>query len=120
MLPFDGTGTEIGKVAEKIKKIIPPPAIFKAAIRDPRWSKHFQPEYPTRLLQREIEGSARVKVLIGTNGRVRDARVVSATHPAFGKATVKRALAKWRFRPATRDGKPVEDWQTLTVHFNIT
>ena len=118
---FDGKGEEQGQVIEKIEKLIkPPPPIFKAALRDPRWMKNFQPDYPPRLLQREIEGSARVRVLIGTNGRVRQASVVSATHRDFGKATVKHARAKWRFKPATRDGVAVEDWKTLTVQFTIT
>ena len=38
---------------------------------------------------------------------------------AFAKATEKQALKAWRFKPATRDGIAVEDWQTLTVRFDI-
>ena len=96
-----------------------PPAIFKAATRDPRFARDFQPDYPANLLQREIEGTATVRVLIGTDGRVREAQVVRATHPDFGKATVKQALKAWRFKPATRSDVAVEDWQTLSVRFTI-
>lgn len=96
-----------------------PPAIFKAPSRDPRFARDFQPDYPPNLLQREIEGSATVRVLIGTDGRVREAQVVRATHPDFGKATVKQALKAWRFTPATRGDVAVEDWQTLSVRFTI-
>ncbi len=120
---FDGKGKDMGKLAKKaqdapkaLPKLLP---VFKAAIRDPRWARLFQPPYPTRMLQREIEGSARVKILIGTDGRVREATLVSATYPDFGKATVRHALKKWRFKPATRDGVAVEDWQTLTVKFTL-
>ena len=121
---FDGKGEETGGVEEDVKDTIEsaftPLPIFTAALRDPRWLRDFQPGYPPRLLAREIEGSAKVRVLIGTDGKVRQANLVSATHPEFGQATIDHALKRWRFKPATRDGVPVEDWQTLTVQFNIT
>jgi periplasmic protein TonB len=123
-LPTSGTlGPEpkIAMVEPKtiIPEVIPPTPIFKAAVRDPRFAGSFQPNYPTGLLQREVEGRVTIKVLIGTDGRVRQATIVSASHPDFAAATEKQALKQWRFQPATRDGKPVEDWQTLTVRFDI-
>ncbi len=105
-------------VKDVIERVIPP-SIFKAAERDPKFARNFQPDYPVGLLQREIEGKVTIKVLVGADGRVRQASVLSATHADFGKATERKALNEWRFKPATRDGKPVEDWQTLTVRFNI-
>lgn len=115
----DGNGTgEFPGVPESIEKL--PPPIFKAAIRDPRFAKAFQPDYPPSMLRREIEGSATIRVLVGPDGRVRQAAVVSATHPEFGQAAVKQALKAWRFKPATRGGTPVEDWVTLPVSFVIT
>jgi protein TonB len=105
-------------VNEVIERAVPPP-IFKAAARDPKFARDFQPDYPVGLLQREIEGKVTIKVLVGTDGRVREANVISATHPDFAKITQRQALSQWRFKPATRDGKPVEDWQTLTVRFDI-
>ncbi len=98
---------------------LPPPAIFKAASRDLRFAGKFQPTYPVGMLQREIEGTVTVKVLIGTDGRVRQINIVSAATPEFAAATEKQALNHWRFKPATRGGEPVEDWQTLTVRFDI-
>jgi protein TonB len=104
----------------RIQEIIDPPApIFKGASRDPRFARDFQPDYPPGLLQKEIEGIVSVRVLVGIDGRVREAQVVFATHPDFGKAAVKQAMRHWRFSPATRDGVPVEDWQTLHVRFTI-
>ena len=100
--------------------IKPSEPIFNAAMRDPRFARDFQPAYPPGLLSREVEGKAVVKVLIGIDGRVRQVVVLSATHPDFGKATERQALREWRFNPATRDGVPVEDWQTLTVRFDIS
>jgi periplasmic protein TonB len=115
-----GTGTGLGGGEEiKMQPIIPPPPIFKKALRDRRFAREFQPDYPSSLLVREIEGSATVRVLIGTDGRVRRANVVSASHPDFGKAAVRQALKAWRFKPATRGDEAVEDWQTISVTFVI-
>jgi periplasmic protein TonB len=46
-------------------------------------------------------------------------QILKASDSDFAKATEKQALNSWRFKPATRDGVPVEDWQTLTVRFDI-
>jgi periplasmic protein TonB len=96
-----------------------PTPIFKAALRDPRFARDFQPDYPVGKLRLEIEGSVTVRVLVGTDGRVRQVQIVRASDADFAKATEKQALKSWRFKPATRDGVPVEDWQTLTVRFDI-
>lgn len=118
----DTSGLADGKGAGELpgydsKPLDPPKPIFKRAMRDPRFAEAFQPSYPTNLITRQIEGSATIRVLIGADGRVREAIVVSATHPDFGKSAVRQALKAWRFKPATRDGEPVEDWQTIPVTF---
>jgi periplasmic protein TonB len=119
---FDGKGDEriISEPVEVIKPVDPPPAVFKRASRDPRYASNFQPDYPSGLLTRQIEGTATLRVLVGTDGRVREALIVSATHPDFGKAAQRQAMREWRFKPATRGGQPVEDWVTLPVTFVIT
>lgn len=114
----DGTGGD--DFTETVRELPKPPMpIFKAALRDPRFARDFQPEYPVGKLRLEIEGSVTVRVLVGTDGRVRQVQVIRASDPDFAKATEKQALKAWRFKPATRDGTPVEDWQTLTVRFGI-
>jgi len=44
---------------------------------------------------------------------------VSATSNAFFEATRRQALAKWRFKPATRGGIPQESWKTMSVRFEL-
>ena len=115
---IDGTGGD--DVTETIREVVKLPAPpFKAAVRDPRFARSFQPEYPLGLLRQEIEGKVMIRVLIGADGRVRQAQVISATEPEFARATERQALKAWRFKPAMRGGDAVEDWQTLTVRFDI-
>ncbi len=112
-----GGGGEV--MTRETIEIVPVPP-FVSSKRDPKYSKAFQPDYPPGLLSKEIEGDAVLKVLIGADGRVREAIVVRASHPDFGKAAAKQALKSWRFIPATRGGKPTDDWQTIPIRFNIT
>lgn len=94
----------------------PEPVLTTAAI-DAR--APFQPSYPSRLARQDIQGVAVVRVLIGSDGRVKAVEQVSATDPEFYEATRTQALRHWRFKPATRDGVAVESWRTMTVRFEL-
>ena len=113
----DGQGGS-GGFEQPIEQLLPP--IFVKAKRDMLFAAAFQPDYPSSLLVREIEGSATIRVLVGTDGRVREAIVVSATHPDFGIAAMRQAIKAWRFKPATRGNEAVEDWVTIPITFKIT
>lgn len=92
--------------------IIPP-------IIDPAAMARFQPDYPPELIRADIEGTATVRILIGSDGRVKAVEMVSATHAGFFEATRRQALRFWKFRPGTRDGIATESWRTMTVRFKI-
>lgn len=108
-----GTGTG-GTVAQPIH--IP---VERAARLDARYADTFQPDYPMGERDAARSGRVVVRVLIGTDGRVKAVEQVSAASPAFFEATRRRALAKWRFVPATRDGVAVEAWQQIGVTFEL-
>ncbi|HEX8642198.1 MAG TPA: energy transducer TonB [Allosphingosinicella sp.] len=90
-----------------------------AAQVDPRFAGALQPPYPTSELRAEREGTVRVRVTIGADGRVKAIEKISATSDAFWEATQRHALARWRFRPATLDGRPVESTKTMNVLFEM-
>ena len=97
---------------------LPPVPVTVPARPDPR-AGEMQPPYPSALARAEIEGRAEVRVLIGTDGRVKQVELVSTTDPGFFEATKQQALRHWRFVPATRDGVAVESWRTMTVRFQL-
>ncbi|RSU21387.1 hypothetical protein CA223_08115 [Sphingomonas koreensis] len=45
--------------------------------------------------------------------------IVKSPSAGLAEATRRQALARWRFKPATRDGVPVEGWKTMTLRFQI-
>jgi protein TonB len=97
----------------------PAPPKLVLAQADPRYAGLFQPEYPLREERAGVEGSVTLRVLIGTDGRVKAVELVRTDSPAFFDAAKKRALSKWRFKPATRGGTPEESWKEMTVRFQI-
>ena len=107
---IEGTGT----VAVDPPK--PAPVFVQPGI-DPRYAADFQPGYPSEERRAEREGRVIVRVLVGVDGRVKQVERVSATTDTFYRATLDRALAKWRFKPATRDGVPVEAWRSMALTF---
>ncbi|MBB5686846.1 energy transducer TonB [Sphingobium boeckii] len=109
-----------GMGAGMTETVKPPRAPVLIGVRpDPRFADRMQPDYPPGLQRQGIEGMAEVRVLIGPDGRVRQIQMVSATEPAFFRATQQQALKYWRFQPATRDGVPIEGWRTMTVRFTL-
>ena len=119
--PFAGIigPTTPGVEAGFPKVVKPPKPVFIGPTLNQRYASGFQPIYPTSLRRQEITGDVRVKVLVGTNGRVKQVQELDATHPDFFAATEKQALRKWRFNPATKDGKKVEAWFTISVKFEM-
>ncbi len=123
-VPFTPT---IGKDLDPAPYVSPPtpmppvaadPVITKV-MRDPKYARAFQPDYPAAMQRLEKEGRVSVKVLVGTDGRVKQVEILSATDPAFAEATRRQAIGSWRFKPATRDGVAQEEWFTTSVVFRL-
>lgn len=96
---------------------VKPAPVMLGAELDSRFAGTFQPEYPAGERRAEHQGRVVVRVLIGVDGRVKQVEKVSAASDAFFEATERRALQKWRFKPASRDGVPIETWKNVGVSF---
>lgn len=109
--PFDGTGTSLGS-GEILTKPVP---VIVAPGVNPRFN--YQPDYPANERRLGHEGRVVVRVLVGTDGRVKEVEKISAASDAFFEATRRRALEKWRLTPGTKDGVPIEAWRQMSVSF---
>lgn len=78
------------------------------------------PTYPRLAIQAGIEGTVWVKVLVDTNGTVRDARIFkeSGSSAGFEEATLQHAYTR-RFTPATYNGKAVAVWIVYPMRFTL-
>lgn len=113
-----GAGSGTGPAIVPDPPVAPP--VFVEPVPDPRYLDALQPTYPTEDRRLGTEGVVVVRVLIGSNGRVLQVERVSAPSDALFEATRRQALGRWRFRPGTRDGTPIERWRTMRVSFHLT
>lgn len=113
-LPDNGSDA----VAEPRVEPLPPPVRISAEF-DPRYAGDQQPPYPPTEERAGREGLVRVRVTVGPDGRVKAVQRLSASSDAFWRATERHAIARWRFRPATLDGRPIESSKTLTIFFRL-
>ncbi len=75
--------------------------------------------YPPTSTRLGEEGTAKVKVCVGVNGRVTTATLAdSSGFERLDEAAVKVAKL-YRFNPATEDGKPVEACAPLPIKFKL-
>ena len=76
------------------------------------------PQYPAKARRNHLEGKVSVRFLITEKGTVDEVAVEKCTPPGVGfeEATV-AAVKKWRYRPATKDGKPVPVHNTVDIDF---
>lgn len=119
----DTGGVNTGAIPTPPRDPIPvpdPPAPVRVDAQiDPRYASALQPQYPAAEQRAGRAGTVVIRVTIGADGRVRSAQRVSATSDLFWAAAERQALTRWRFRPATVDGRPVESTRTMTIHFRI-
>lgn len=102
----------------------PPPVVAtipRTALRpNPKASQpnvdEYYPPTSTRLGE---EGTTKVKVCVGINGRVSTAALAETSgFERLDEAALKVAKL-YRFNPATENGKPVEDCATMPIKFKL-
>ena len=76
-----------------------------------------RPIYPPAAVDAQIQGNVVLQVTGRENGEVRHVRFVSG--PSILAPAAIDAVQKWRFRPADRDGQPVEWEMPVTVTFRL-
>jgi bla regulator protein blaR1 len=72
------------------------------------------PVYPPEALQGGLEGFVTLEFTVTRDGMPSDISVVESSSPLFEQPSID-ALSKWRYRPKTENGEPVERTGTRTV-----
>jgi TonB family protein len=101
-VPADGTRVRVG-----------------GNIKQPAKTNDVRPTYPESMRAAGLEGTVPLEVVIGKDGKVIFARVVTAqVHPEFAKAATE-AVERWEFTPTLLNGVPVEVTMTASVSFRL-
>jgi protein TonB len=76
------------------------------------------PQYTEIARKARIQGVVIVQAIIDKQGVVRDVKVLKPLPMGLDKAAVE-AVERWKFKPATLNGKPVDVYYNLTVNFTL-
>jgi protein TonB len=77
-----------------------------------------QPLYPDVARKARVIGVVIVEAIIDKQGNVTDAQVLRGLPMGLSEAAT-TAILKWKYRPATLNGRPVAVYLTVTVNFTL-
>jgi len=84
----------------------------------PRTRYQPAPTYPTRAKMDGLTGTVEVSFVVNEFGEVRNVRVLTSSDPVFVEETLK-AVARWRFEPGRKEGRPVAFRMRQPLSFNL-
>jgi TonB family protein len=81
--------------------------------------KSVTPAYPSKANSSKIQGWVELDFTVNESGGVKDIEVHSTNAPGVFEEAATRALAQWRFKPVSRDGKIVEQRARIRMRFAL-
>lgn len=113
--PPGGPGAAAGRPAG-----VPEPELRPVRVRGsmeaPAPLERFEPEYPDWAAEQGLARFVVLELVIDREGFVRRARPLRAVHPQLEQLAIDAAY-RWRFSPATRDGRPVDAFHNVSITF---
>ncbi len=97
--------------------ITPPEPPKPSIVTRPTVTKRIQPTYPEAAKAVGATGTIVVRVVVGTDGKVKSASVLSSFGNPACEASALAAAKKFEFSPATKDGVPFE--QKISIPFTF-
>ena len=77
------------------------------------------PSYTDDAIDAKVEGSVFLQAVIRKNGRVDSFKVLSGLGYGLEEKAIQEISSRWRFRPGTLHGRPVDVLATIEVQFNL-
>lgn len=88
------------------------------SVSQPRLVTKIEPEYSEEARKAKWQGTVQLEIVIDEHGMPKDAKVKRALGLGLDQKAME-AVMKWRFKPGTKDGKPVPVIATVEVNFRL-
>lgn len=85
----------------------------------PRVIRRIDPLYPFAAKRKQIEGTVTLRFIVTKDGRVEEPSVVDAEPLEVFDNSALKAILRWRFRPAVKDGQNVDVIVIAPLKFNL-
>ncbi len=86
----------------------------------PRPITKVTPDYPPQARSRKIEGFVELEFLVAINGSPQEIRVVRSQPEGLFDRNAVRALMRWKFKPAERNGAVEATTTRTTINFRLS
>ena len=99
-----------------------PPRPIETVRTGPRFDtpqSALRPPYPASKLDSDEEAALKLRLTIDERGRVVAVDPVGRADPAFLASARRHLLARWRYQPATENGRAVASSTVITLRFEI-
>jgi protein TonB len=94
-----------------------PPVRVGPRFITPEWD--IKPPYPQQKLRLEEEAVLQLRLAIDERGRVTAVEPVVPADPVFLAAARRHLMSRWRYKPATEDGRAVATSTVVTLRFQL-
>jgi TonB family protein len=88
------------------------------SVSPPRVVQKTEPDFPEETRKAKHQGTVIIRAIVGTDGRVHDARVVRSLGWGLDEKAL-GAVSQWVFNPATKDGRKVPVYVDVEVNFRL-
>ena len=88
-------------------------------VKAPLLLSRIEPDYPESMRRHRVEGVVILEAVITASGEVDDVRVLKSAGAVLDRAA-SDAVGRWRYRPATLNGRAVSVYLTVTVKFGLS
>jgi TonB family protein len=79
---------------------------------------HVDPEYPEAARKKRLEGKVVLEAILTADGNVEDIKVLSSPSETLTRVAI-QAFSRWRYKPASCEGKPIRVYLTTTTTFSL-
>jgi TonB family protein len=88
----------------------------KGVLSGPVPLEKVDPKYPPELIKQHVDGEVILYAIIRSDGKIDSIQMVRGIEPQLNRNAMD-ALSRWKFRPGTRDGKPIDIEAVIYIPF---